>query len=458
MSGKRMLVLLVDDNPDDRAMVRRGVLREIPNAVFREAGTSDELDQVLAESEPKVAIVDFSLGWSDGFEVLRRIRATHPDCGVVLFTGSLGEDGAVEMMRAGLDDYVLKDPARLPRLAASVSSLARRVDERRARRRAEARHAVLFQSAGVGMFACRPDGGLVEANPALRRMLGVGEAQDVTALNIFDYLRADGLRAAWDASDGPAIQGMEVSFADGRSGAALLDAHTVSEADGEVEGVLTDVTALRAAVDRGNLLLREVYHRVYNNLQIVDAFLTLQARRFPDPMVKVGFQDVGERIRALAMIQQRLHRGEDFETLDFAGYLRDLTEALASVETGFRFELSVGNDPVRLPIDTAIPLGLIAVELLTNACKHAFPGGEKGGEKGRITVTLQCAGAVVRMSIADEGAGAPSSLYERTQGGGIGSLVVPQLAKQIRADLAVMTDGGTSVLITIPVATPERAS
>ncbi|WP_207482384.1 sensor histidine kinase [Arenibaculum pallidiluteum] len=461
-----MIVLHVDDNPDDRAMVLRGLTRAIPDAILRQVGTSEELDLAIAESTPDVSVIDFSLGWANGIEVFRRIRDKHPDCGVVMFTGSLGEEDAVEVMKAGLDDYVVKDPSRIPRLAAAVTSLARQAGERRARRRAEARHAAIYRSSGIGMFACRLDGQLLAANPALRRMLEMTDDADVASLNLFDFLNADGLRAdglradglrgdglrdAWAAHGGVSIQGLEVTYSNRTKRTALLDAHAVPEADGEVECVLTDVTALRAAVERGDVLLRELYHRVYNNLQVIDAFLMLQARRFADPEVRAGFKKVSERIQALALIQQRLHQGNDFEFLEFTAYLRELTEKLAFIHGRPEIQIVVDAEVMRLPIDTAIPLGLIVTELLMNALKHAFPG----GRAGRISVALHPAGDAARLEISDDGIGAPNDIYAPgTRQGGVGSRVVLNLVKQIDATVLVSTGDGTSVTVTVPLASP----
>lgn len=439
-------ILLVDDNPDDRALVRRGVQQSIGDVHIREAGTAAELDSALAATEPDVAVIDYSLGWADGLEVFRRIRRVHPDCGVVMFTGSLGEEGAVDVLRAGIDDYFLKDPSRVPRLVAALQGLARRVEDRRARRRAEARNVALRRAATVGMITCRPDGAMTAANPAALRMLGLEEDGGAVAANLLDMLSAPALRDLWSGQGGVAIKGLEVAFGEDR--AALLDAHSAPGADGEVECVLTEVTALRNAVRRSETLLREVYHRVYNNLQVMDALLLLQAGKHSDPAVKEGFHDVSQRLRTLALVQQRLHRGDDFEGIDVAAYLRDLADAAAAVRVRPEVAVTVESAPeLSLPIDTAIPLGLLATELVTNAYKHAFPEGRAGHirifaartEEGGFTLT-----------VADDGIGAPADIYQARKGAGIGARVVPQLAAQVRATLTVSVSAGTTVRVDVP--------
>lgn len=439
-----MRVLIVDDDPDDRAMARRGVELALPGSSVVEAWTPEGLDAALAGAAPDVAVIDYSLGWSDGLTLFRRIRAAHPHAGVVMFTGSLGEEGAVEAMRAGLDDYVVKGAARIPRLVEAVRSAAGRAAERRARRRAEARHAALARSATVGVVGCRRDGTIVSANPAARRMLGLGEGREEGVLP--DLLRAPGLRALWDDPDGPSIGGLEVGF--GRGGAALLDAHSVGEG-GEVECVLTEVTALRAAVVRSDVLLREVYHRVYNNLQIVDALISLEAVKHSDPAVKDSFRQVRQRLKAIALVQQRLHRGDDFGAVEMRGYLEEVAAALSLSRP--RPEIAVRVDApaeLRIPLDLAVPLGLLATELVTNAFKHAFPG----GRGGTVRIALETDGTGgLSIRVADDGIGRrpwePGSAAP-----GVGSRIVEELARQIGGDVEWRSDpgAGTAVVVAVP--------
>ncbi|HYE49160.1 MAG TPA: histidine kinase dimerization/phosphoacceptor domain -containing protein [Azospirillaceae bacterium] len=440
-----MRILLVDDNPNDRILARRALARDIPDASFAEAGEPEALDEALRGFEPDVVVTDYSLGWGDGIQVFRRVRDLYPDCGVVMFSGSLGEEAAIDVMRAGLDDFVLKDPARLGRLVTAVTGVMRQVHDRRARRRAEARRAALQGAAGVGLFTARPDGGLLEANGALWRLLGraPGEAGAVNLRDLCPRLAQhwppEGLAAP--------LQGVELTFArPGGTASALLDAIPVPEAGGEVEGVLTDVTALRTLIDQRTTLLREVYHRVYNNLQAIDSLLLLQAQRAAEPGCRAALLQIGERLRALALIQQRLYRGDDFRTLGFDGYLRELAAALAATQGDDRGpRIEVEAEPLCLDVERAIPVGLIATELLTNALKHAFP---RGGA-GRVLLSLAVRRPAAVLTVEDDGVGAPADLYGGCGEGGIGSAVVPQLLTQIDGRIDVASgEGGTRVTVT----------
>ena len=113
-----MVVFVVDDNPDDRALVMHQLKAALPDAVAREIGDAEE--DAFSREQPSCVITDLALGWTTGLDVLRRAKALYPACPVIMFTGAGDEDAAVEAMKAGADDYVVKSPKRLARLQASI--------------------------------------------------------------------------------------------------------------------------------------------------------------------------------------------------------------------------------------------------------------------------------------------------------------------------------------------------
>jgi two-component sensor histidine kinase len=442
-----MRILHVDDSPDDRALVARALRREWPEADLPQAGGPEALESVLAATRDlDVAILDFSLGWGDGLGVLRRIRAKYPDCPAILFTGSLGEERAVQMIQAGFDDYVIKSADQLSRLRASVSTCLSRREERRALARAEARHRNLFLNVGVGLFVCRPDGTLEDGNPALLRMLGLASIDELRRLNLLDLLASEEVRHRWLGIPPASLSGAEVVLRhpDGRTLCVQLDARAPEDEGGFIEGALTDVTALRSALEQKDTLLREVLHRVYNNLQQVDALLNLQGRRFTQPEIRQAFKEVGDRVRALALVQRKLHGGTDYQRVDFAAYLHDLAAAIGSMAGRPGIRIGVEAEPLALPIERAVPAGLIANELLTNALKHAFPG----AQDGEIRVLLRAvADGQMLLSVSDNGVGLRSESVPSADGG-LGTRLLPALARELRGSMvAEGHDEGFSVTV-----------
>jgi DNA-binding response OmpR family regulator len=118
--NSKLRILLVDDNPDDRALVRREAEALFPGAEIQEAGSREQCDHALASGNFDLVVTDLHLRWGSGAEILGAVRETSPGTAVVMFTGTGDEITAVELMKAGLDDYVVKHARQLPRLRASM--------------------------------------------------------------------------------------------------------------------------------------------------------------------------------------------------------------------------------------------------------------------------------------------------------------------------------------------------
>ncbi len=125
-------ILLVDDNPDDRALARREIGREFPNCQFQQVTSAKELSQAIESTRWDMVVTDYQLLWTDGITVLLAVKVRWPDCPVIMFTGSGNEEVAVQAMKAGLDDYVLKSPKHYARLASAVHMALERLKQRRA--------------------------------------------------------------------------------------------------------------------------------------------------------------------------------------------------------------------------------------------------------------------------------------------------------------------------------------
>ena len=123
-------ILIVDDNPDDRALVRREVSREFPNSQFKQATNSRELSEMIEAGGLDAAVTDYQLRWTDGIQVLLAVKRRWRDCPVIMFTGTGSEEIAVQAMKAGLDDYVLKSPHHYSRLASAVHLVLERSRQR----------------------------------------------------------------------------------------------------------------------------------------------------------------------------------------------------------------------------------------------------------------------------------------------------------------------------------------
>jgi signal transduction histidine kinase len=186
MSGP-LRVLLVDDNPDDRLLTVRALAREFSGAAVQEAGDLAALKRALAGDPPDLVITDYHLRWANGLEVLRQSKARWPECPVIMFTGTGTEEVAVEAMKSGLEDYVLKSPKHFIRLPAVVRLTLERARQRRKVQDAERAALVqgellrqLVDAVPLGILLLGPEGEICTANPRAREFLSL-LAEDLEA-------------------------------------------------------------------------------------------------------------------------------------------------------------------------------------------------------------------------------------------------------------------------------------
>ena len=203
------------------------------------------------------------------------------------------------------------------------------------------------------------------------------------------------------------------------------------------------------------VLLKEVHHRVKNNLQVISSLLQLQATQSAEPHVADALHESQNRVRTMALIHEKLYQSKDFSRVDFGKYLHSLVNSLAQTYRGTanRVTVSIQADALSLDIQTAIPCGLIVNELVSNAFKHAFPG----GRPGQISITL--AGTqqdYVRLQVCDDGVGLSDSLdFERAQS--LGLQLVNSLGRQIGASIVASSECGTCVEFEFPQPTGTAA-
>ena len=185
---------------------------------------------------------------------------------------------------------------------------------------------------------------------------------------------------------------------------------------------------LVASNARLEALLGEVNHRVANSLQLVAAMVRLQANALADAAAKSALADTQRRIEAIGQVHRRLYTSNDVESVDMRDYLGALVEELAetwSSDAAPR-RLVLLAEPVRLPTDRAVSLGVIVIELVTNACKYAY--GERAGE---VRVGLDREGGDFLLSVEDDGCGMPPDAAPR--GTGLGTQLIAAMAKSLRS-------------------------
>lgn len=202
---------------------------------------------------------------------------------------------------------------------------------------------------------------------------------------------------------------------------------------------------IQLALEEKDVLLREVHHRVKNNLQIIHSLLDLQSSRLSDRAAIDLLRDSQNRIRSMGLIYQALYQSKDFAKVDFRHFLDSLVPTLSAsyrISPG-RIASSVEAAQLLLPINAAIPCGLLVNELISNALKHAFPG----DRKGKITVKLHAgsAGRAV-LSVADDGIGIPEHV-DPSKVGTLGLQLVTLLADQLGGEISMRRSDPTEIAL-----------
>ena len=240
---------------------------------------------------------------------------------------------------------------------------------------------------------------------------------------------------------------------------ALLTIYPLRDESGAVGAALAvciDITIMKRAeaqiratlLEKENLL-REIHHRVKNNMQVVSALLVLQSKKTKDRKILEMFRDSEHRIKTMALIHENLYQSRTFGTIDLAEYLTRLIQYLfRSYEersAGVTLDLDVRE--ITLDIDTALPCSLIINELVSNSLKYAFPEGRGGKISIRVT---RDEGPVYTMEIRDDGVGLPADLdLETTETLGL-RLVHGLAVSQLGGSIETGTGEGTSFIIRFP--------
>jgi two-component sensor histidine kinase len=210
-------------------------------------------------------------------------------------------------------------------------------------------------------------------------------------------------------------------------------------------------TRLQASIDEKEVLLKEVHHRVKNNLQIVNSLLSLQAQTAADPALASALVDGQARIKAMALIHEKLYASPDLARLDFGDYLRVLVAHLYRIYRPHAAPifLEVDAPATWISVDIAVPCGLIVNELVANALKHAYPD----GHSGKVRVQLVPAGEEhLRLTVEDEGVGMPGEI-DLAQANSLGLQLAVMLTRQINGTIKLTRAPGTRFDIAFPVPT-----
>ncbi|MDI6881694.1 MAG: PAS domain S-box protein [Methanothermobacter sp.] len=222
-----------------------------------------------------------------------------------------------------------------------------------------------------------------------------------------------------------------------------LFANEINEA---ISRIITQ-KSLKESLQKKEVLLREVHHRVKNNLQIITSLLSLQAKYCGSEEAKSIIADSQGRIKSLALVHEKLYKTETIAHISSREYLEGLVRDIINFQAPrpIRIRLETDIDDIPLEMDKCIPLGIITNELVMNSLKHAFPE-----EEGIITVEFKCRGDKCNLEVSDNGRGLPED-FDIERLSSLGLQLVLGLVKQLDGQIGIESDDGTSFSIEFPL-------
>lgn len=369
-------------------------------------------------------------------------------CGWILFSdrllAALTEDPAVLSMLQTAKGwgFVVLSGVLLFVLVRSTMTGRQAVDQ--AMRQSEARFRATFRGAAIGLAHVDLQGRWLMVNSSLCEMVGYGEAQllarDFQSITHPDDLSADldHVKALLDGHGNSYSMEKRYIRSDGTVFWILLTVALVRDDSGEPAYFIVavqDIDQRKRAEDEREVMLAEIHHRVRNNLQLVVSMLLMERNKFADAQVRASFDELLSRVQAMGLVHNQLYESGNFAEVDLGGYLHDLGEALAK-SCGSPIHHLYLLDEVRVDMARAVPLGLLVVELLSNAHKHAFPC----GRRGTIRISLSRDEDRLTVTVGDNGIGLPAEGCRPSTGLTLVNMLCDQLGGTLTQHQG--TDGG----------------
>jgi len=318
----------------------------------------------------------------------------------------------------------------------------------------------IYEDVPVGLFRSKPDGTMLRLNSAMVRILGYPDRETLLRTNAVHLYGNPQDRMDWqEMVESTGLErGTEICLRryDGSELWVQHSSRVTRSRDGNVvyyDGAIVDVSArknaetkIRDAMKEKEVLLKEIHHRVKNNLQIISSLLSLQSAYLHDAYDRELFRQSQNRVKAMALLHEKLYQSAEIARIDFDEYLHSLMSSLfqSYKSPTALIECSIDANHLFLDIDTAIPCGLIVSELVANSLKHAFPDGRAGNIYVRLGHFDR---QTLRLTVGDDGVGMKPGESSETISAPIGWDLVHTLTEQLGGSIELNTQAGTQVHI-----------
>ena len=323
----------------------------------------------------------------------------------------------------------------------------------------------IFEQAAVGINIADADGKLIKVNQKMCEMFGYTEAElldmtwmDATAPEFVPRGLAYNTKRNRGEFGSQSIEKQGIC----KDGSRLWVNTTISLLRDPLSNLSYDLAITQDISDRKaaeaqiqanlqekELLLKEIHHRVKNNLQVISSLLTLQSQNLEDPAILTLFQDSQTRIHAIALIHDQLYKTTQFKQINFAEYIKNLVSHLHQLHSYSLDSIQIQTNiaDLLLNVETAIPCGLIINELVINALKYAFPESIKSIDKQIIIELQQLSDQQLSLSIKDNGIGILNDYHKLETTNTLGLRLVKILTQQLEGEITLTCNSGTEFAI-----------
>ena len=370
--------------------------------------------------------------------------------------------GTLTILSAVADAFSHRDTSFFEELAEALSEGFRRMEDLQELARSEKRYRTLVETPNFVVMLLDADGNYLYVSPQIEQWLGYSP-EDFYQTSAFhrDIVHPDDVDVTESFHDvgEPGHHSLEFRWRH-RSGRYLWASGSTfpiyEDAEDEqihrlsmVQVVAQDITErkeaeelIRSSLEEKEVLLKEIHHRVKNNLQIISSLLHLQSARLEDDLLVKAFEDSQHRIRSVALIHEELYKSGDLARIDFRPYTSRLVDSLVD-SFGVGGQISTTLDMVTSlqTIERAIPMGLIVNELISNALKYAFPDGRRGTV--RIELRTVADSDSFSLSVIDDGVGVPEGI-DLESPDSLGLRLVTSLVGQLKARLVLDRSADTA--------------
>jgi PAS domain S-box-containing protein len=459
----QLRVLCLEDSTRDAEIIRESLNDAGFELDFKWTATEKEFRSLLSSQTYDVVLSDFRLPGFDAFGALRWSNEICPKIPFICVSGSIGEETAIELLKRGAVDYILKD--RLSRLPFAVKRALEEAEEKEARRHAEEvlreseeKYSAFVNYSLDAILLTSPDGRILSANPAACDMFGRPE-DEICRLGreyLFDATDPRWVPALEERARTDRFRG-ELTFLrkDGTPFPCEVSSTVYLDRNGQqrMSMIIRDVTdrvraqeQIKMSLREKEIMLKEIHHRVKNNMQVISSMLSLESQKTPDPHIRGLFGESINRIRTMALVHERLYKSGTLAAVGFKELLTAVASDLQRFYSVAGVACRVEAEDLALGIDTAIPCGMIVNELVSNAFKHAF----LGRSSGHVLISLRrLEDGKLELSVEDAGVGFPPDSDFRTMSS-IGMTLVNALTAQISGTIRLERNGGTRFVIIFP--------